>query len=169
MEIWKDVIGYQGIYQINKNGDVKSLKRNTPGTFTTIDKIIKKSINTKGYYTYRLSKEGKTKNSLLHRLVAIHFIENPNNEKCVNHKDGNPLNNDISNLEWCSYSYNSLHGYRSNGRKNSMRKLTENEVSEIKNKLVNYYYGLGRQLAKEYNVSVYIISLIKHNKTYQFI
>jgi hypothetical protein len=50
-----------------------------------------------------------------------------------------------------------------------MRKLTENEVSEIKNKLVNYYYGLGRQLAKEYNVSVYIISLIKHNKTYQFI
>jgi hypothetical protein len=169
MEVWKNIIGYDGVYQINKNGDVKSLKRNTPGLFTSIDKIIKKSINLKGYYTYKLSKKGKVKNFLLHRLVAIHFIENPDNEKCVNHKDGNPLNNDISNLEWCSYSYNSLHGYRSNGRKNQNRKLSENQVLEIKSKLLNYYYGLGRQLSNEYNVSVYIISLIKNNKTYNFI
>jgi hypothetical protein len=169
MEVWKDVIGYEGIYQINKNGDVMSLKRKTTGTFTTIDKIIKKQIDLKGYFVYKLSKNGKTKTKSLHRILAQSFIKNPNNEKCVNHKDGNPLNNDISNLEWCSYSYNSLHGYRSNGRKNPRRKLTENQVSEIKNKLINYYYGLGRQLAEEYNVSVYIISLIKQNKTYQFV
>ena len=169
MKVWKNIIGYEGIYQINKKGDVKSLKRNTTGTFTGIDKIIKKSINVNGYYVYRLSKKGEVKNFLLHRLVAIHFIQNPNNEKCVNHKDGNRLNNDILNLEWCSYSYNSLHGYRSNGRKNPNRKLTENQVLEIKIKLLNYYHGLGKQLANEYNVSIYIISLIKNNKTYNLL
>jgi hypothetical protein len=169
MEIWKDVLGYEGVYQVNELGDVKSLKRNTPGTFTSYDKLLKKGISTKGYYCYRLSKNGKSKNSLLHRLVAIAFIDNPNNEKCVNHKDGNPLNNCISNLEWCSYSYNSLHGYRSNGRKNPMRKLTEVQVSEIKKKLDPYYYGLGVKLAKEYGVSIYIISLIKMGKCYKFV
>jgi hypothetical protein len=166
MEIWKDVIGYEGIYQINKNGDVKSLKRNTPGTFTTIDKIIKKQIDLKGYFVYKLSKNGKTTTKSLHRLIAIHFIENPNNEKCVNHKDGNRLNNDISNLEWCSYSYNSLHGYKNNGRINSRRKLTNNLVLEIREKLKNPYHGIGNDLANEYNVSKWIISLIKNFKSY---
>ena len=166
MKVWKNIIGYEEIYQINKKGDVKSLKRNTPGTFTSIDKIIKKSISLKGYYTYRLSKESKTKNFLLHRLVAIHFIQNPNNEKCVNHKDGNPLNNDILNLEWCSYSYNSFHGYEKNGRLNPNRKLKESQVIEIKEKLKNPYWGIVKDLSIEYNVSKWIISLMKNGKTY---
>jgi len=166
MKVWKDIIGYEGIYQVNKKGEVKSLKRKTQGTFTSIDKLIKKSINLKGYYTYHLSKEGKIKNILLHRLIAIYFIDNPNNEKCVNHKDGNPLNNDISNLEWCSYSYNSFHGYEKNGRLNPNRKLKESQVIEIKEKLKNAYWGIVKDLSIEYNVSISIISLIKKNKSY---
>jgi hypothetical protein len=169
MEVWKDVKDYEGIYQISNLGNLKSLKRKGTGTFTNKEYLLKKGITTKGYYSYGLSKNGKVKTHTLHRLVANHFIENINNEKCVNHKDGNPKNNDISNLEWCSYSENSLHGYRSNGRKNSRRKLTEKEVLEIKTRLDNWYIGIGVQLAKEYNVSVWIISLIRNNKTYKFV
>ena len=168
-EIWKDVKDYEGIYKISNLGRLKSLKRKGTGTFTNKEIILKKGINTKGYYTHVLSKNGKTRTRTLHRLVAEHFIDNPNNQRCVNHKDGKPKNNNISNLEWCSYSENSLHGYRSNGRKNSRRKLTELQVSEIKSRLDNWYIGLGVQLAKEYNVSVWIISLIRNNKTYQFV
>ena len=167
MEIWKDVIGYEGVYQINKNGDVKSLKRNTSGTFTTIDKLIRKQLDSKGYFVYKLSKNGKTKTKSLHRLLAESFIPNKNNEKVVNHKDGNPLNNNLSNLEWCSYSYNSLHGYTNNGRINSRRKLTEATVLEIRSRLKSPYYGIGKELANEYNVSQWIISLIKDFKTYR--
>lgn len=165
-DVWKDVIGYEGIYQINKKGDVKSLKRKSTGTFTTIDKLIKKQMSSKGYFVYKLSKNGITKTKSLHRILAESFIPNLNNEKCVNHKDGNSLNNDISNLEWCSYSYNSLHGYKSNGRINSRRKLTNELVLEIREKLKNPYHGIGKDLANEYNVSQWIISLIKNFKSY---
>lgn len=167
MEIWKDVIGYEGVYQINQNGDVKSLKRNTPGTLTTVDKLITKQLNSKGYFVYKLSKNSKSKTKSLHRLLAESFIPNENNEKVVNHKDGNPLNNNLYNLEWCSYSYNSLHGYTNNGRINSRRKLTEETVLKIRSRLKNPYYGIGRELANEYNVSEWIISLIKNFKTYK--
>ena len=166
---WVDVKGYEGIYQVNQRGDVRSLKRKSPGTNTTKDTILKKYINKKGYYFYSLSKKGLTKKYLLHRLIALHFIYNPNEYNIVNHKDGNPLNNDIKNLEWCTMSHNVKHGYDYNGRKNPNRKLSEDEVKEIKNRMKEYKYGMGRMLAKEYGVSVWIISLIRKNKTYKLI
>jgi hypothetical protein len=167
MEIWKDINDYESIYQINQKGDLKSLKRKTTGTFTSIDKLIRKDLNKKGYYTYTLCKNGKSQRKLLHRLLAKAFIPNPNNYPCVNHIDGNPLNNDLSNLEWCTYSYNTIHGYEKNGRLNPNRKLKESEVIEIKEKLKNPYWGIVRDLSIEYNVSNWIISLIKNFKSYK--
>lgn len=106
-EIWKDIKGYEGKYQISNLGRVKSLNYNN----TKKEKIIKSEI-TKGYVRYRLSKNKKLKRFLAHRLVAEAFIPNPNNYPIINHIDGNPLNNDIKNLEWCTYKYNAQHALK---------------------------------------------------------
>jgi hypothetical protein len=99
-EIWKDIIGYEGLYQVSNLGNVKSIKKN---------KLMKIGLHADGYNRLWLSKENKSKGFLLHRLIAIHFIPNPNNLPEVNHKDANKLNNSIDNLEWCSHSENMNH------------------------------------------------------------
>ena len=101
-ELWKDIPGYEGLYQVSNFGQVKRVSKN---------KIIK-PWKTKGYLQVRLSKHGKTNSFLLHRLVAICFIENKNNLPCINHKDENKLNNNVNNLEWCDYKYNNNYGTR---------------------------------------------------------
>lgn len=103
-EIFKDIEGYEG-YQISNYGRVKSLKFGK-------DRILKPQKDSKGYLMVWLCKEGKRKQHLVHRLVAIHFIENPNNYPMVNHRDENPLNNCVSNLEFCDAKYNSNYGTR---------------------------------------------------------
>lgn len=96
-EIWKDIPNYEGLYQISNLGRVKSIKNN----------IIKKpSILKKGYLNMCLRKNGKAKYILIHRLVALAYIPNPNNFPCVNHKDCNPQNNRVDNLEWITYKEN---------------------------------------------------------------
>lgn len=107
-EEWKDINGYEGLYQVSSFGRVKSLPRN--GTIL-IEKIITCSTST-GYCRVVLSKGNKTKNFNIHRLVAEAFIPNPNNLPCVNHKDENKRNNFISNLEWCTHKYNNCYGSR---------------------------------------------------------
>ena len=105
-EIWKDVKGYEGIYRISNLGRIKSLKRfNVPQ-----DRLLNQvSLNNKGYHTVMLSANGSPKRFLIHRLIAISFIPNPNNKPYINHIDGNPLNNSISNLEWCTQKENMVH------------------------------------------------------------
>jgi len=85
-------------YLINPRGDIyiKSEYR-----------LMAKSLDGRGYYKVRLTNENGTKTITLHRLIALHFIPNPRNYPVVNHIDGNPLNNNLSNLEWCSLNYNS--------------------------------------------------------------
>lgn len=167
MEIWKDIEGYEGYYQISNLGRVKSLIRKSTGTNTTKENFLNLEISKKGYYRASLSMNGKIKKISLHRLIAIHFIDNPFNKKCVNHINGVRLDNRIENLEWSTYSENSKHGYVSNKRKNPIRKLEEWQVLEIKSKLNNFKRGDGLRLANEYGVSKYIISLIKTGKTYK--
>lgn len=77
-------------------------------------KILGTKINRLGYKEVALSKNGKTKTFLLHRLIALHFVENPNNYPCVNHKNGIKCDNRIENLEWCTRSYNTKHAYENN-------------------------------------------------------
>ena len=99
-EIWKDIKGYEGLYQVSNLGRVKSKERER-----TKGGILKPSI-VRNYYRVILCKNGKTKSYAVHRLVAETFIPNINNYEVVNHKDENKLNNSESNLEWCTQLYN---------------------------------------------------------------
>lgn len=103
-EVWKDVKGYEGRYQVSNLGNVKTLDFMGRG----IEINLKKSISPQGY---EVAKVGD-KIQLVHRLVAEAFIENPYNYPIVNHIDENKTNNVASNLEWCTHSYNLCYGKR---------------------------------------------------------
>jgi len=102
-----DVVGYDGLYKMNPNGDV----------YRTVQwsnrklRLLKRFIDTNGYYFYNLYTDSHS-SPKLHRLIAKTFIPNPNNYPDVNHIDGNKLNNSIDNLEWCTKSQNTLHAYK---------------------------------------------------------
>ena len=115
-EIWKDIEGYEGFYQVSNKGRVKSLKRkicsNSNHKYNTLsEKLLKLSGGGK-YIQVILCKDGKTSAKLVHRLVAQAFIPNPNNYPVINHKDENKKNNDVRNLEWCTYKYNNEYNGR---------------------------------------------------------
>ena len=100
-EIYKDIQGYEGKYQISNLGNVYSLITN---------KILKPGLTLDGYYQVNLYKNGVKKHLYIHRLVAQSFLDNPNNYPIINHKDENPMNNIYSNLEWCDKKYNNNYG-----------------------------------------------------------
>lgn len=121
MEKWKEIKGYEGYYEISDLGRVKSLarswystsKRGNPKKCGTPEKILKPADNGTGYMIVNLSKNGKTKMKLVHRLVAEAFIENANNYPQVNHKDEDKTNNNAENLEWVTCIENLRYGTRS--------------------------------------------------------
>ena len=123
VEIWKDIKGYEGKYQISNLGRVKSLKRNIKPTApyqkskTCKERILKDCVGSHGYK--HVSLEGKK--HCIHRLVATAFTENNENYNCINHKDGNKLNNSIDNLEWCSYKRNADHMFNTGLREDNIR------------------------------------------------
>ena len=107
MEEWKDIKGYEGIYQISNLGRVKSVERQVINHRCGATRIIKEQFltptdNGKGYKIVCLRSNRTRKNKYLHRLVAEHFIENPCNKQVVNHLDFDKSNNAVTNLEWCS-------------------------------------------------------------------
>ena len=107
-EIWKDIPEYEGLYQISNFGNVRTLmyhgfKRKNP-------RLLKPQKNSRGYLQVSLCKDNSIIKVFVHRLVAQSFIKNPNNYTIINHKDENPSNNKVDNLEWCDYKYNSNYG-----------------------------------------------------------
>ena len=106
MEEWRDIKGYEGRYQISSEGRVRSLDRIGKNGYSYKGKILKPRPTKRGYIKANLS--GKI--YAVHRLVAQAFIPNPNNYPVVNHKDENPSNNCIENLEWCDVKYNINYG-----------------------------------------------------------
>jgi hypothetical protein len=109
MEEWKDIEGYEGLYQISNLGRVKSLPRNDK-FYKRAEEIILKTFKCgSGYQEVILHKDRKRKPKLIHRLVAEAFILNQKNRREVNHKDGNKANNTVSNLEWVTPSENQRH------------------------------------------------------------
>lgn len=103
---WAPVKGYEGLYEVSTNGEVKSLNYNRTGK----EKVLKPGKSRGGYLRVFLYKNGECKPHSVHRLVAEAFLDNPENLPCVNHKDENPSNNNVNNLEFCSYQYNINYG-----------------------------------------------------------
>ena len=127
-EIWKDIPGYEGQYQVSNLGRVKSLPRNVPGKNGSIrhlpGKLLSPADNdSDGYKFVMLTKNSKSTHMLVHRLVATAFIPNPENKPQVNHKDCIPSNNELSNLEWSTQSENMVHA--SNNSTASKKKLAK--------------------------------------------
>lgn len=134
MEEWKDIKGYEGLYQVSNLGRVKSLSRlkknfniNTKmiEIITLPEKIRKPQLTKYGYYRIGLTKDCKQIYHSVHRLVAETFLDNPDNLSQVNHKDENKLNNRADNLEWCTAKYNANYGARN-------RKVAEKQYKQIK-------------------------------------
>ena len=107
-EIWKNILNYEGLYQISSHGRVKSLQKKT-GFLIRKEHILKPRVKDNGYLIVSLFKDKQMSNKYVHRLVAEAFIPNPSNYPCINHKDYNKTNNNVDNIEWCSYSQNNTY------------------------------------------------------------
>lgn len=180
LEIWKDVKDYEGLYQVSNLGNVKSLDRivetKNRKNYLRKGKVQKKSVNSFGYETVGFTVDNKTKIYRVHRLVALSFIENPENKPQINHIDGNKTNNNVNNLEWCTSSENQIHSVSTGlsnpsypvlkGSKNGRSLLTEEQVVEIRNKYIPYKYS-AKKLALEYNVSESCITHILNNTSWK--
>ena len=99
--IWKDIKGYEGVYEISNNGIIRRVIDHAPK---------KQHLDNVGYYAVSLWKDGVGKLIRVHRLLAEAFIPNPLNLPCINHKDENRANNSLDNLEWCTKAYNNTYG-----------------------------------------------------------
>jgi hypothetical protein len=112
-EIWKDVIAYEGLYQVSNLGNVKRI-----GNFRGVNKAyldnyyLKPIDNGKGYLRIKLTKNNQSKRIMLHRIIAEAFIENQYNKPFVNHINSDKKDNCIKNLEWCTQSENCLHSVK---------------------------------------------------------
>lgn len=116
-EIWRPIAGYEDRYLVSNIGRVKSISRISSCGRQLKEKILKGSMTTNGYRSVNLVKDGKIRFFTIHRLVANAFIPNVENKPCINHKDGDKLNNNADNLEWCDYSYNNKHALDNGLRK----------------------------------------------------
>lgn len=141
MEIWKDVEGYEGIYQVSTYGRVKSLAREVTDLFGAkmIEERIIGHCESSKYYTVSLYKNNAGESTSVHRLVAKTFIPNPENKPCVNHIDGNKHNNHVENLEWVTYSENILHAYATGLVKPVQKRLERRDgVLRVRPRIVKY-------------------------------
>lgn len=116
-EIWKDINGYEGLYQVSNTGKVKSLVGWNGRKYVPREKILSKTKTSTGYYKVELAKCKTKKSFKVHRLVAMAFIPNEESKPHINHKDGNPLNNNVDNLEWCTPKENIEHAIATGLRK----------------------------------------------------
>ena len=133
-EIWKDIEGYEGLYQVSNKGRVKSLARKNNRRVIVKDFMLKIHVHHTGYAYIRVSKNYVKQTLSIHRLVCKAFIPNPENKPCINHKDENPLNNTVENLEWVTQKENANYGTRNarvalkNGKRIIQCDLNGNEI-----------------------------------------
>jgi hypothetical protein len=170
---WRNIKGYEGVYEVSNTGLVRSLDR--------VDRLnrFKKGVikapcdNGKGYLCVNLKCHGKQAQKSVHRLVAITFIPNPDNLPEVNHIDCDKANNHVDNLEWCTVSDNKKHAFRNGlnkqlkGTDNPQHTLTREEVIFIRNNAKPYdkKYSYA-ELARKFNVSEPTIKQVAWGKSY---
>ena len=132
MTMWKDIKGFEGLYQVSDDGQVKSVGRYKPNhtKMQYIPESIKAQRTSRGYHVIDLYKDNKAKTAYVHRLVAEAFIPNSSNKETVNHIDGDKNNNTVSNLEWATQEEQNIHFYQhglksADGIKKSINAMTE--------------------------------------------
>lgn len=143
MEYWKDIKGYEGIYQVSNHGRVRSLNRTDSIGRIISGRILSYSLSGSGYRQLALSKNDKVRYFQIHRLVAEAFIPNPNNLPCVNHKNENKTDNRVENLEWCDKRYNLNYG---TAKDKLIQSLTNNPKTSRKIE----QYSLNGDILKSY-------------------
>lgn len=134
-EIWKDIEGYEGLYQVSNMGRVKSLERtrnmNLPGHKkpAPVPERILKFGESHGYLAVTLAKGGVNRKIRVHKLVALAFIPNPDRKPDINHKDGNKHNNAVENFEWVTAKENQQHALATGLRRGENRRKIVNKYS----------------------------------------
>jgi hypothetical protein len=164
-EIYKDIEGYNGMYQVSNLGNVKSLKFKN-------EKKLKNYLGGTGYYKVSLCKDFKAKTFNVHRLMCIAFVPNLENKPQVNHINGIKTDNRVENLEWCTIKENIQHAHdnglvnTSKGEDRNFAKLKEKQIIEIR-KIGKSKTQL--EISKIYNVHQSLISCILSNKIWKHI
>lgn len=164
MEIWKDVEGYEGLYQVSNEGRIKSIRK---------DKFLSVNFSGNGYGRVVLYNNGY-KAFLVHRLVATAFLPRPEGCTEVNHKDLNKTDNRSENLEWTTASENTKHAfknrdiYRAKGSKNHMATLTEEDVIKIRELYETGKYRY-KDIAEMFNVGYNVVGYIIRKQTWRHI
>lgn len=156
MEVWKDISGYEGYYQISNLGKIRSLDRyaNVCGGGKRLVKgrNLKPAKCTNGYYEIHLHCKGERKVLLLHRAVAETFLDNPMNYPEVNHKDEDPANNRADNLEWCTSKYNANYGTRN--ERMMIGRETKPVIQYNKNGIFVKRWDCMMDACREYNADI---------------
>lgn len=167
-EVWKDIPGYEGMYQVSNMGRVKSLPRVVPhgSSKTTIrERILRPGINRRGYRSVVLRREGKSITREVHVLVASAFLgKRTEKDEQIRHLNGIPTDNRAGNLAYGTRSQNQIDVYDYRGYHH---RLTPTEVLDIRARLA--LGETGRMLAREYKVCDSMISAIKHREVYQWL
>ena len=154
-EIWKDVVGYEGLYMVSNKGNCKRIE--LFGKPLKKIRLRKLAINQEGYCRVFLSNYNTKKTFSIHRLVAQAFIPNPENKPYVNHIDSNPSNNKVNNLEWVTAKENVKHAMQK-GRMSFFKKGENNKLAVLKDKdiiLIRKMNGkkTQKEIAKIFNIS----------------
>jgi hypothetical protein len=177
-EIWKPVKDYEEYYEVSENGNIRTIERyiSLPShTYLKKQKLLTLYKDGRGYLHVKLyDGKGKCKSMTVHRIVAMTFIENPENLPEVNHIDHNKKNNILSNLEWMSRGDNIKHSYihrdpktyKGSGNKNA--KLTEDDVINIRKEYAEYKTSY-KNLSAKYNVGTTLIGYIINNKVWKHV
>ena len=175
-EIWKDVIGYEGLYQVSNLGTIKSLSRTRKNHTNGIACVKERMLNpstSNGYKCVQLRKNCSGKFIAVHRLVALMFLNNTEDKPTVNHIDGNKLNNVVSNLEWATYTENNIHAIKNKlrliiGEDHFAASFSDNEVIELR-KIIDSGLYTQRSIANAYSIKESVVSKIKTRATWKHI
>lgn len=151
-EIWKDIKGYEGLYQVSNLGNIRSLYKYKGSNKRVLHKII----SNKGYYVISLVKNKRKKQYRVHQLVANAFIINDNNYPVINHIDGNKLNNNVTNLEWCTVSHNNKEAYRI-GLSKPNRVMLGRKSEKCPNSIPINQYDMNGNFIRRWNCSYDVI------------
>ena len=166
MEVWKDAVGYEGIYEVSNKGKVRSskdkiTKSKRHGVRKWQQRILRQKTDKNGYKRVSLWKNKTDKTFLVHRLVALAFLPEVEGKEYINHIDGNPSNNYVENLEWCNHKENLIHAY-----KNRLNKAPDPIVLyNLNTHELKYFYSkaeASRFLGRSHG---YISNLLKTGET----